>query len=149
MNILKQMVKMGLKELRSAIPLQLSPEKQFVNAVAGGLALMVASDGDIEQDETVSAVEFLMNLDCVSDMGMQDEAVAFYEKYISRLSECLSEKVLFTKEKHKIIGDIKLINSLDNQYKESLIDMLNIVTSGGGANRNEIQMKADIMKVIV
>ncbi len=149
MKLLDQMVKIGLKELKSKIPVSLSPEKQFVNAIAGGLALMVASDGDIEEDETVSAVEFLMGLDCVSDLSMQDESVAFYNKYIEQLESVLNNKVRFTTEKYKIIGDIKLVNTLDSSYKDKLIDMLNIFTSDGGANRNEIEMKADIMKVIV
>lgn len=135
--------------LRQMIPDEYSPEKKFINCIAGELALMVMADGVIDEDETVGAVEFLMKLDPVMNLSMQSESAVMYEAHIDNLDKALSNsKTEFIVEKAKIIGAVKQSAEYSVEYKSSLLQVLDMVTSGGGADVNEIKMKNDIMEVL-
>lgn len=132
-----------------AIPDEYSPEKKFINSIAGELALMVMADGIIDEDETVNAVSFLMKLEPVMNLSMQSESAVMYEAHINNLEGSLAKsKTEFIVEKAKIIGAVKQSASYSQEYKTSLLNVLELVTSGGGADADEIQMKNDIMEVL-
>ncbi|MGB2264986.1 MAG: hypothetical protein ACPH3C_07355, partial [Glaciecola sp.] len=91
----------------------------------------------------------LMKLDPVMNLSMQSESAVMYEAHIDNLDKALSNsKTEFIVEKAKIIGAVKQSAEYSVEYKSSLLQVLDMVTSGGGADVNEIKMKNDIMEVL-
>lgn len=143
--VVNGLVGTGVRELRKVLPEQFSPDKKFINAMSGGLALMVMADGVVEEEETVSAVEFLMTMPCVMELSMQAEAAEMYEKHIEELESAYNKSpVDFVVKKAEVVGEISMIKEMEASFKGHLLDMLNLVTSGGGADPSEVQMKDQI-----
>lgn len=134
------------RALRRIAPTALSPEKQFVNSTAGALALLVVSDGQIETDETLAAVQFIQALDPVVELNLQGAAIAFYEKYVEQQSAHFGNPPKLILEQAKILSEIAIIKG-NAKYVSQVVAMCNSVV-GANANDKERAMLAQIKSAL-
>lgn len=135
-----------VKSIRRMAPASLSSEKQFMNATAAALALMVVADGIIEERETLAVVAFIRNLKPVKELNLERETIAFYQKYIDQLSSAGTDKVKLAIEKGMILGDIAIIRS-NVAYVTQLRAIINGLIDGR-SEPNEIKMRDDILSAL-
>ncbi len=118
-------------------------QKTYVNSLVLALALMTASDGDVEDDEIELIVAFINEEELITD---KEQALAEFESHIDKLvTSYTKSQALFNLQSSKLIAGI---TKLENQ---ELISRLEIMLEGmmQVAGGTENKPTADMMQKII
>ncbi len=123
----------------------ISTEEQetYVNALIPALALMTASDGDVEDDEIELLVAFINEEELITD---KEQALAEFESHIDKLvTSYAKSQALFNLQSSKLIAGIA---KLDNKELISRLEVMlegMMQVAGGTENKPTFEMMKKIM----
>lgn len=125
------------------VPTSLSRDKKFANAYGCIMSLMICADREVEEDETIAAMDFIRRDENLRGLGMTVEGVKFYSGFISELEPTFENVPRFTVETTRLIEEhISIIK--EESQKVMLKGLVNHLC-GSQANEAEKSMRDSIL----
>jgi tellurite resistance protein len=136
------------KKIKQYTPESFSKEKKLVNAIVASLALMVVADRKVETSEVVDSIKLINDIDEISDLQMQKEAIEFFEIHIENLTPIMTNEVKWAIEVGKIITDIARIKEYPDYIAMIEVLLDHIANSDGNFAPEEREMKDKILSAL-
>ena len=128
--------------------LDCSSEEQglYEEVLISALALMTIADGEIEESEVETVLDFINEEDSIKDT---QQALASYEEYLDQLTVSYDKsKAIFKLKSEKIIVGMKKLQNEDliSRLEIMLEGMLDV--AGGAENTPTVEMMGRILKAL-
>jgi tellurite resistance protein len=132
------------RTIRQYTPESWSKEKKFVNAIVASMAIMTIADRKVDTREVSASMDMISQIDQISDLDMQQEAIELFEMHLEKLYPALESDIKWTIETAKLLGDIAKIKDYP-EYVPMIKNLLDyIAQSDGDFSAEEKAMKEKI-----
>lgn len=129
------------KETSRYAPAMLSQDKRLANAFSTVVSTLVLSDLEVENEETIQAINFIQNDPILKEKGLVIYSIDFYSNIINELSQLFNNEPAFLVQKAKVIQEN--IPGLSDEYKSYIRALCNQLTVG--ANPREMLVRDEII----
>lgn len=132
------------KETSRYAPAMLSQDKRLANAFSTVVSILVLSDMEVENEETIQAINFIQNDPVLKEKGLVVYSIDLYSNIINDLSKLFNNEPAFLVQKAKVIQEN--IPGLNDEYKSYIRALCNQLTAG--ANNKEMLVKNEIIAAL-
>jgi len=136
------------RKMRQYTPESFSKEKKFVNSLVISWALMTMADKKVETEEVVASMDLINNIDEITDLDMNKEAIELYELHLETLTALLDNPAKWAIGVAKLLSEISAIKPYPEYppMRENLLEYL--ATADGHLDPLETEMKNKISAAI-
>ena len=129
------------------IPAELSEDKRYANAYAAILASLVAADFEIEEDETIAALNHIQSDADLLKNGLVSHTLGFYAQFIEEFAACNGAVPQILVARAQILE--KNVRCIANgSHKFALYGMAKSLV-GVQANVQEKQVLAEVQNILL
>ena len=133
------------KEIFKYVPAALSKDKQFANAYAACIAILVIADRKVEVDETRAAIDFIKRSEVLKRIDCVTYALDFYAGFIAQFQPMFNNEPMLLVSIAKVIEEH--VKICDKSYKPTLIQLISDLTNGN-PNSSEIACRNELFAAL-
>ena len=146
---MKNIVSKNVGKVIDFAEVKANPDLRGVNSLAASFALLVMADRVAEDEELEAVSEYLIDeVPLIIEKGLIREISELFLQQVKRLEAGYKKSGM---EGNIVVGeilkDIALVKD-DEEYSELIAKTINLVTSGGMADNQEIKTRDRILKVL-
>jgi len=134
------------KKATKYMPTALSEDRRFSKAYAATLGLLICADRQVEEEETIAALQFIQNDSFLKKENLVAVTIQDYADIIKDVQPTFIDVPAYLVKKSLIIEDTIRV-SLNNNYKKVLKNLCNTLV-GSDANQQEKEVASEILEAL-